>query len=98
MQAEFLALLAAGEAVGSAADKLGVSRRTPTQLASKDQHFAYALDAARKQGAALRGMRHCARTTAPSEEEAEDGTGTAHIHPLPDTTKPTATTKFAHAS
>lgn len=49
-QAEFLRLLADGTRVGEAADKLGVSRRTPTLLASRDRQFAQQLADAKAHG------------------------------------------------
>ncbi|MEW9521835.1 hypothetical protein [Streptomyces tubercidicus] len=49
-QAEFLRLLTDGTRVGEAADKLGVSRRTPTQLASRDRQFAQQLADAKARG------------------------------------------------
>ncbi|MFE1767285.1 hypothetical protein ACFW81_24085 [Streptomyces angustmyceticus] len=49
-QAEFLRLLADGTRVGDAADKLGISRRTPTQLAARDPRFAEQFAAAKGRG------------------------------------------------
>jgi len=49
-QTEFLRLLADGARVGEAADKLGVSRRTPTQLAARDHTFADRLADAKARG------------------------------------------------
>jgi len=49
-QTEFLRLVADGTRIGEAADKLGVSRRTPTLLASRDRQFAQQLAEAKARG------------------------------------------------
>lgn len=53
-QAEFLRLIASGVRIGEAADKLGISRRTPTQLKARDRCFAERLAAAKAAGADAR--------------------------------------------
>lgn len=53
-QAEFLRLVASGVRIGEAADKLGISRRTPTQLKARDRSFAERLAAAKTAGADAR--------------------------------------------
>lgn len=53
-QAEFLRLLADGTRVGEATDKLGISRRTPIQLAARDRQFAQQLADAKARGKAAR--------------------------------------------
>ncbi|MFF3547145.1 helix-turn-helix domain-containing protein [Streptomyces platensis] len=53
-QAEFLRLVASGVRIGEAADKLGVSRRTPTQLKTRDRGFAERLAAAKTAGSVAR--------------------------------------------
>ena len=53
-QDEYLRLLAAGVRVGDAADKVGISRRTPTQLASRDRQFAARLATAKTTGRSAR--------------------------------------------
>ncbi|PBC72343.1 MULTISPECIES: hypothetical protein [unclassified Streptomyces] len=49
-QVEFLRLVASGVRIGDAADKLGISRRTPTQLAARNPGFAQRLAAAKAAG------------------------------------------------
>lgn len=49
-QAEFLRLVASGIRIGDVADKLGISRRTPTQLAARNPSFAQRLTAAKAAG------------------------------------------------
>ncbi|MFE7780301.1 hypothetical protein [Streptomyces nigrescens] len=56
-QAEFLRLLADGTRIGEAADKLGISRRTPTQLAARNRHFAQQLADAKDRGRTARDRR-----------------------------------------
>ena len=49
-QDAFLNLVASGVRIGDAADKLGISRRTPTQLAARNPGFAPRLAAAKAAG------------------------------------------------
>jgi hypothetical protein len=49
-QDEYLRLLTHGVRVGEAADKLGISRRTPNQHAARDPHFAQQLAVAKAGG------------------------------------------------
>ena len=49
-QDEFLRLIADGTRVGDAADKLCISRRTPTQLAARNRQFADRLADAKTRG------------------------------------------------
>ncbi|MFF9787236.1 hypothetical protein [Streptomyces nigrescens] len=49
-QDAFLNLVASGVRIGDAADKLGISRRTPTQLAARNPSFAPRLAAAKAAG------------------------------------------------
>lgn len=53
-QDEYLRLLATGVRVGDAADKIGISRRTPTQLATRDAQFARKLADAKTTGRTAR--------------------------------------------
>ncbi|MER6844762.1 hypothetical protein [Streptomyces platensis] len=54
LQAEFLRLVADGVHVGEAAAKVGVGRKTPSQLAARDRRFAAALTDAKVVGRAAR--------------------------------------------
>ncbi|MEU7435708.1 hypothetical protein AB0B07_33445 [Streptomyces sioyaensis] len=49
-QDAFLNLITQGVRIGDAADKLGISRRTPTQLAARNPGFAQRLAAAKAAG------------------------------------------------
>lgn len=86
-QAEFLRLVASGVRIGEAADKLGISRRTPTQLKARDRCFAERLAAAKTAGADARiphgtpggynnhGCRqHCCRAAATAARAAHRDT------------------------
>ncbi|MFI0156265.1 hypothetical protein [Streptomyces lydicus] len=50
LQAEFLRLVADGVPVGEAAAKVGVGRKTPSQLAARNRRFAAALADAKTTG------------------------------------------------
>ncbi|MFJ8677187.1 hypothetical protein [Streptomyces sp. NPDC093589] len=106
-QDAYLALLATGTRIGDAADKLGISRRTPTQLAGRDRAFAARLANAKQAGRTARiphgtaggytnhacRCRPCTTAAVHSRSNSPDRKG-ADIHHLPDTQQPTATTKF----
>jgi hypothetical protein len=49
-QAEFLRLIADGTRVGEAADKLGVYRKTPSQMARRNKQFAQQMADAKARG------------------------------------------------
>ncbi|MFI7096800.1 hypothetical protein [Streptomyces lydicus] len=53
-QDTYLALIASGVPLGDAATKLGISRRTPNQLKTRDRAFAQRLSAAKTAGTAAR--------------------------------------------
>lgn len=97
-QAEFLRLVASGVRIGDAADKLGISRRTPTQLKARDRGFAERLASAKTAGSTARiphgtpggynnhGCRqHCCRAAATTARAAHR-----------DTTRQTNTTAQVH--
>lgn len=93
-QDEFLRLLTDGVRVGDAADKLGISRRTPTQLATRNRPFAERLRAAKHRGHEARYL-HTHPTPQPQPPTVDDEPNTVtHIHPPPAPQNTTGETKL----
>jgi hypothetical protein len=109
-QDEYLRLLAAGVRVGDAADKLGISRRTPTQLAARNRQFADRLATAKTTGRTARiphgtagGYNNhacrCSRCTQAATQarvanRAHEADATAQVHTLTRTQQQAPETKM----